>query len=118
MKVAVSAEGRELSSRVDPRFGRAPCFVIMDTETGQVEVHDNQAAAGAAQGAGPQAAQAIADRGVRAVITGNVGPNAFQALQAADVAVYLVYAGTVQEAIERLKAGKLQPADRPSKAGR
>ena len=117
MKVAVSATSAGLSSTVDPRFGRASTFVIVDTESGADESRANQRASRMSHGAGPLAASMLATLGVKAVITGNVGPNAFDDLQAADIGVYLVYAGTVQSVVERFKAGRIERANRPSRKG-
>lgn len=116
MKAAVTAENGTVSSPIDPRFGRARWFVIVDTETGEVQAHDNQASE-AAHGAGIQAAQKLVELGAQVLITGNVGPNAFHALQAAGIKVYLTYAGTVAGTVERLKAGRLSRAEKPSKRG-
>jgi len=117
MKVAVSAESDALSSPIDPRFGRAPWLVVVDTETRDACAHENREAAGAAHGAGVRAARAVVDLGARAVVTGNVGPNAFEALRAAGIDVYLTYAGTVERVVERLESGGLRPALRPSRRG-
>jgi predicted Fe-Mo cluster-binding NifX family protein len=117
MKVAVTAKTGDISSPIDPRFGRAPWIVLVDTETGASEIHDNERAAQAEHGAGIRAAQALASLGAQALITGNVGPNAFETLKAAGIKIYLTYAGTVQGTIERLKNGKLSPAESPSKKG-
>jgi len=110
MKVAVTAQGPDLTSSVDPHFGRAKQFVVVDMETGAVEVVDNAQNVNAAQGAGIQAAQAISQRGVEVVLTGNCGPNAFRTLSAAGIQVYVGIQGTVAEAIEQFKAGQLSPA--------
>jgi len=117
MRAAVTAEQGTRSSRIDPRFGRARWFVIVDTETGAVEAHDNREATGAEHGAGIQAARRVAELGAQVVITGNLGPNAFEALRAAGIEVYLTYAGTVSGTIERLRAGRLSPAQRPTTRG-
>jgi len=85
VKIAVTAQGRELSSEIDTRFGRAKWLIIVDTETGDFQVHDNVVNLNAVQGAGIQTGQNIANLGVEAVITGNVGPNAFKTLDAAGV---------------------------------
>lgn len=111
MKIAVTSQGASLSSQVDPRFGRASRFIVLDTDTDEFSVHDNTQNVNAAQGAGIQAGRAVADLGVQAVLTGNVGPKAFATLQAAHVKVYPAVSGTVKEAVEKLKAGELQPAD-------
>jgi predicted Fe-Mo cluster-binding NifX family protein len=110
MKIAVTSQGPDLNSRVDPRFGRATTFIVLDTETGEFSAHDNTRNANAAQGAGIQAGRAVVDLGVEAVITGNVGPKAFATLQAARVQVYPGASGTVEEAVEEFKAGQLSPA--------
>jgi predicted Fe-Mo cluster-binding NifX family protein len=117
MRAVVTAENGAVSSRIDPRFGRARWFVIVDTETGEVETHDNQQASGVEHGAGPQAARLLGQLKAQALITGNVGPKAFQALQEAGIEVYLTYAGTVEGTIERLKAGRLSAARQPSNKG-
>lgn len=110
MKVAISAAGAGMSSAVDPRFGRATCFIVADTDTGESTVHDNARNLNAAQGAGIQAGEAVARLGAEAVITGNVGPKAFRILEAAGIKVYLAGGGTVAEALGRLKAGELKEA--------
>jgi len=90
MKVAVTAQGKEMSSEIDTRFGRAQWLVVVDTETGDFQAHDNVVNLNAVQGAGIQTGQNIANLGVEAVITGNVGPNAFKTLNAADVKIYWI----------------------------
>jgi predicted Fe-Mo cluster-binding NifX family protein len=66
---------------------------------------------GALRGAGTQAAEFVVERGVQAVVTGNVGPNAFKVFQVSGVPVYLSGSETVREAIESYKNGRLQPAE-------
>ncbi len=109
MKVAVTATGKDLDAQVDPRFGRCQFFIFVDPETLDFEAVPNGAAM-APGGAGIQAAQTVIDKGVEAVITGNVGPNAIQALQAAGVKVFVGAQGTVRESVDLFKAGKLQEA--------
>ena len=111
MKVVVTSQGTDLASPVDPRFGRAAQFILVDSETGHHEVYANQQALDAAQGAGIQAARVVVDLGAEAVITGNVGPKAFMALEAGRVAVYIGATGTVEEALGELKQGTLRLAD-------
>jgi predicted Fe-Mo cluster-binding NifX family protein len=78
MKICVSSTANSLDAPIDPRFGRCPYFIIVDLETMQFEAIPNTAS-GAMGGAGIQAVRIIASKGVKVVITGNVGPNAFQA---------------------------------------
>lgn len=117
MKVAVTAQGKELSSETDLRFGRAQWLIVVNTETGDYEAHDNIANLNTAQGAGIQAGQNIANLGVEAVITGNVGPNAFKTLNAAGVKIFLAQKQTVQEALESFKAGKLEEVNQANVEG-
>jgi len=116
MKICVSAVGKSLDASVDPRFGRCPYFVIVDTETMQFEAIPNTSS-GAMSGAGIQAAQTIASKGVKVLITGNVGPNAFQALSAAGIKVVTGAHGTVREVVEKYKRGELEGADAPTVGG-
>ena len=108
MKVAITSQGLDMNSAVDPRFGRAKCFVIVDTETGDFASHENSQNLAAVQGAGIQAGRNVIDLDVEAVITGNVGPKAFSALQAGNVKIYIGASGTVADAVEQFKAGKLE----------
>ncbi|MGB2862136.1 MAG: NifB/NifX family molybdenum-iron cluster-binding protein [Sedimentisphaerales bacterium] len=117
MKVAVTSQGEDLSSEIDPRFGRAKWLIVVDTETGKSEAHDNTVNLNAAQGAGIQTGQNIANLDVDAVITGNVGPNAFRTLSAAKVKVFLAEKQTVQQTIDSFKAGKLKEVERANVEG-
>jgi predicted Fe-Mo cluster-binding NifX family protein len=117
MKIAVSASGPDLSSQVDPRFGRAPYFLVVDTETMEFQVVDNQEISSFSHGAGPQAVQMIVDYHPKALITGNCGPNAFRALQAAGIEVIVSVAGAVKEVVERYRAGELKATQAPNVAG-
>jgi predicted Fe-Mo cluster-binding NifX family protein len=112
MRTAVTAQGRDLTAPVDPRFGRARFFVIVDAETGEFSAVDNTQNLNAAQGAGIQAGRNVVELGVKAVITGHVGPKAFTTLQAGAVSVYTGAVGTVADAIEQFKAGKLKQSTR------
>ena len=107
MKVAITVQGTTLGDPLDPRFGRAKQFLIVDTDTGELAVRSNEVNLNAAQGAGIQAGQQVADSGATAVITGHVGPKAFRVLEAAGVSVYLAADCTAGEALERFKRNEL-----------
>ena len=111
MKVAITAQGQELSSPVDPRFGRARFFVVVDTDSDESTATDNTQNLNAAQGAGIQAGKNVVDLGVTCVLTGNVGPKAFVTLQAGGVDVYTGAKGTVADALVQFKKGELRPAE-------
>ena len=107
MKVAVTAKGTLLSSEVDPRFGRAPYILIVDTDTWAVEVVDNSNNANAFKGAGIQAATMVSDKGATVLMTGYCGPKAFETLEAAGVKVVDSITGTVRDAIKIFKEGQV-----------
>jgi predicted Fe-Mo cluster-binding NifX family protein len=111
MKAAFTAQGPGLDAPVDPRFGRARCFVVVETDTGEHTVHDNAQNLNAPQGAGIQAARTVAELGVSAVVTGHVGPKAFATLRGAGIDVYAGATGTVGEALEQFRRGELSAAD-------
>ena len=106
MKIIVTASGPELTSPVDPRFGRCPYFIVVDTDSLEFKAHPN-ASQGAMGGAGIQAGQFAGSLGGEAILTGNVGPNASRVLASSSLKVYIGASGTVQEAVEAFKAGKL-----------
>ena len=107
MKICVSATANNLEAQLDPRFGRCFYFVIVNSETMQFEAIPNMAS-GATGGAGIQATQTIANKGVKVVITGNVGPNAFGALSAAGIEIVTGAFGTVREVVEKFKRENLE----------
>jgi len=110
MKIAITTSGSDLDAPVDPRLGRAGSFILYDTETAEWSLLDNAQGVNAAHGAGVQAGSALVNAGVEAVLTGNAGPRAFQILSASKIKVCVGLGGTVREAIEQFKAGKLQAA--------
>jgi predicted DNA-binding protein (UPF0251 family)/predicted Fe-Mo cluster-binding NifX family protein len=104
--IAVTSEGPTLDDLVDPRFGRAAGFIIIDPQTLAFEYVENGEAQVRAQGAGIQAAETVTRRGVSAILTGYVGPKAFQALAAAGIRVAQDLGNvTVREAVERFNTG-------------
>jgi predicted Fe-Mo cluster-binding NifX family protein len=110
MKIAVTATGRHMTDNVDLRFGRAKFILVVDTDTNVSEAFDNAQNLNAAQGAGIQTAETVARLGAEAVITGNVGPKAFRALNAVGIKIYLSNEGTVADAIRKFQAGELPAA--------
>ena len=107
MKIAITSTGTTLDSELDPRFGRAAYFIIVDSETMEFSVIDNENVA-TAGGAGISSAKTVVDAGAEAVITGNCGPNAYQTLSSAGVKLYTGAKGKVSEAIELFKKGGLK----------
>ena len=119
MKIAVSAMGKDLNAQIDPRFGRCQYFIIVDSDTMEFEAIENPNI-NAMGGAGIRSGEVIADKEVQVVLTGNVGPNAFQTLSAAGVQIMTGATGTVKEAVKKFKSGGFETVSKatvPSKFG-
>ena len=116
MKICVSATSGSLDAEVDSRFGRCPYFVIVDSETMKFDAVANDSSS-AAHGAGIQAAQTVVNLGVKVVITGNVGPNAFNVLSATGIKIVTGASGSVREAVEKYENGELEEVGNPTVGG-
>lgn len=119
MKIIITSTGPQLESEVDPRFGRCAWFVVVDTESREVDAIENPAAGGSS-GAGVGASRAVVKADAEAVITGQVGPNAAHALNELGVRMYTTQATTVAQALDEFIAGECREIDRanvPSHAG-
>lgn len=110
MKICISSTGNDLNADVDQRFGRCKYFLIIDLETMKMKGIPNESTMSSG-GAGVQAAQIVVKERVGFVITGNIGPNAFQILQAAGIKVFTGAEGTVQDVIKRYKNRTLQETE-------
>lgn len=117
MKIAVTAKGQSLSSDIDPRFGRAPYILIVDTETMDVEPLDNSTNVNAFKGAGIQAATMVADKGAEVLLTGYCGPNAFKTVSAAGMKVVNDISGTVKDVVNKFTNGEVIYSDAPNTDG-
>ncbi len=112
MKIAITSKGSDLKAEVDPRFGRCTYFILIETDTDKFEAIENTGAQGMG-GVGIQSGQLMVDKGVKVVLTGSCGPNAFQTLQAAGIQVITGANGTVQATIDKFKSGELKPISKP-----
>jgi predicted Fe-Mo cluster-binding NifX family protein len=106
MRIVVTANGNHLDAPICPVFGRCSTYIFVDAETLAFEAVENPALSASA-GAGIQAAQFVVERDAQALLTGNIGPNAANALQAADMPVYQIFEGTVRQAVEMFQQGRL-----------
>ena len=113
MKICITSEGNTLDSKIDPRFGRCRYFMIVETDTMAFQAIEN-ASMQASGGAGIQSGQLMSSQQVKAVLTGNVGPNAFQTLQAAGIEIFTGVTGTVREALEKYKEGAFKKTQAPT----
>lgn len=113
MKICITSKGVDLDAEVDPRFGRCAYFLFVDTDSLAFEAVENPNL-DAAGGAGIQSGQLVAGKGVSAVLTGNVGPNAFETLKGAGIDVVTGMSGKARKAVETYKLGKISPTQGPS----
>jgi predicted Fe-Mo cluster-binding NifX family protein len=107
MKIAFTTSGSDLDAPLDKRFGRAPAFLVYDSDSAAYEIIENTQNLNAAQGAGIQSAETVIRFGAGAIVTSNCGPKAFRVLSSAGVKIYNTDAVTVAEALERFNAGTL-----------
>jgi len=109
MKIAISSNGKNLTDNVSEVFARCPFFIIAEIENGKIksfEAIENEIS-GRMGGAGIFAAQLMAEKDVKAVITKNIGPRAFEVLKQFNIEVYQGE-GEIKKAIEEFIQGKLK----------
>lgn len=118
MKIILTTTSPDIDSAVDPRFGRGAYLTVVDGDTLDWKAYPNPGV-GATGGAGVQAAQFAAAQKASAVISGDFGPNAFDTLQAAGIAMYLYPPGatTARSVVEQFKAQTLKPAGAATRPG-
>ncbi len=107
MKVIVSSLGKDLDSKISPVFGRAQWFILVDTDDMSYEAFENPSIS-QSSGAGIMAAQFVLKKGSVSVLSANVGPNAFEVLQAGSVSCYITENETVREAVDAFIDDKLK----------
>jgi predicted Fe-Mo cluster-binding NifX family protein len=115
MKIAISSTEKGKDALADKRFGRCPYFVIFDTETKEIKSLENKGVM-ASEGAGVAAAQQILDEKVSAVITGYVGPNAMQILNAEEIKIYQGHGISIEEEIKLFQEEELKAINKPGPA--
>lgn len=113
MKIALCTRGEGLSSPMDDRFGRADCFVLVDSESAESETINNPSLS-ASGGAGVNSAEVLSRRGVEVVIANNVGPKARRALQAAGIRLFKAEFSTAEENLEAFRKDELHEMSAPS----
>jgi len=108
--VAITIEDKGgLNTKMDPRFGRAPYFLVVDFDTNKVIGQYENIYSDSAHGAGTGAAAAMSSNGVHAVISGRFGPKAHSALGQLDIEMLIAPEGiTASEALNKMAAGDLK----------
>ena len=113
MKIAISSSGKDLESAIDERFGRCGYFIIVDPESLEFEAVENPGGQ-AMGGAGPLAAQTVINKGVQALVTGNVGPKAYDTIAAAGIKAFTGARGTIRDGINMFLESSLKEASGPT----
>jgi len=106
MQVCVPTRGDGgLDADVSHHLGRAPTYTVYDTETGSVDVYDNDSDHRGGSGSPPET---VADIGADTLVCVHVGARASDQLHAMDISVYCGADGTVREAVQRFQDGDLE----------
>jgi predicted Fe-Mo cluster-binding NifX family protein len=108
MKIVFSATGKDWNAQLDERFGRAKGFVFFDEATKNLTWHSNEENMNAAHGAGTQAAQFVINTGASSVISGEMGPKAFDILNRAGIKIFNSKIDTLEKVYNAYKQGKLK----------
>jgi len=112
MKIAISSTGKNLTDNVSEVFARCPYFIIAEIEKGKIqktEVIENKIANQLGQ-AGISAAQLMAEKDIKAVVTKNVGPRALDVLKQFKIDIY-AGDGTIEKVLQEFIDGKLRKID-------
>jgi predicted Fe-Mo cluster-binding NifX family protein len=108
MKIAISSCGDTPQAKTHTQFGRCDYFVIIDAESGVWKAVKNSSAE-IPTGAGTACAQLMFDEGVNVVISGQIGPYAFDALTGGGISMFQTPPGlTVSQTVEQFKTGALK----------
>ena len=114
MKLAITSQGPDLDSLIYVRFDMARYFIVFDTDSGEFTTHDNAENRDGYQESAHQAAKVLRNMGVDAVLTCTIGPRALAVFQRGDVEVYVCDIGSVRNAVEQFRAGRLHSAAKPN----
>lgn len=110
MTIAIPVEDKSISTNVCVSYGRAPYFLIYDTDTKE-STFVNNSAASSTGGAGIKASQIIVDNKVNALLTPRCGENAAAVLEVAGIKIYKTSSISVKENINAFIADELSLLD-------
>ncbi|MBN2812997.1 MAG: hypothetical protein JXQ80_02910 [Bacteroidales bacterium] len=107
-KILVASSGNTLDAKVSGRFGHAAYFLAVNPETMEYEAFQ-----GVAKDKSPVLRRYI-HTGIDKVIVGNIGPANYDELRAYGCNVYLCRNMQVDEAVDKVYHGEIQPMDTPT----
>lgn len=116
MIICITSTGNTLDATVSPIFGRCPYYIFYDLDKDTYEAVSNPSLM-AGGGAGIQAAQFIVNKGAKAVISGNIGPNAASVLQSAHVDMFIGEPVSIREAVDKFKKEELHKTGATTQSG-
>lgn len=109
MKIAVASAGYNINSPASTIFGRSSSFIVANLENGEIKgIYTIENPFKSGTGSGSTSAQLIADQKVEALITGKLGPVAFQILKNAGIKIYKIIPGNVEKNLKRFAECKLE----------
>ncbi|MBU3160714.1 NifB/NifX family molybdenum-iron cluster-binding protein [Clostridium frigoris] len=107
MKIVISSDGKINENLLDKRFGRCEYFQIHDTESGEVKILENKRQSSSG-GAGIVASNQLIEEKVDVIITGNLGPNAFELIEKAGIRAYKCGIMDISSVLEKYNKGELE----------
>jgi predicted Fe-Mo cluster-binding NifX family protein len=106
MRIAIPVEDTNISGKVCPSFGRAPYFMVYDTNGEQAEFIENTAA-NSPGGAGVKAAQIVVDQNIDALLTPRCGQNSADVMKTAGIEFFQTVGDSISNNIEAYKNNTL-----------
>ncbi len=117
MKLAITARGPGPEFEIDESFGRAYWILVVDLATGKWQAIDNRQTRQVTENAGLLTSRKLVEAKVSLLLTGETGPKAFRALEAAGIEVFHGASGTVFEAVKIWQEGMLARAEAANTLG-
>lgn len=116
MKICVPTIGENgLDNQIGEHFGRVPTYTIVDIDTNEVKVVENTSEHMGGRGHPPEI---MAREGVNIMVCRGLGRRAIMMFEELGIDVYIGASGTVRDAVELFKQGKLQKASESDACGK
>jgi len=107
MKIAISATGKTTESLLDDFFGRCEYFQIHDTENGEIKILENSGHSSSG-GAGIAASNQLVNENVDVIITGSLGPNAFEIIEKSGIKAFKCPSIVISLVLQKYNKGELE----------
>lgn len=107
MIIAIPVENKKKGTKINNTFARAPYMYLFDTEKKEGTYIDNSASYQTG-GAGINASQLLADKGVQVLLAPKVGENAAKVLKVAKIKVYKSVGSDIEGNLDGFLKGILE----------